>query len=103
MLAQPIAPLRNCDRLKLCCGDSGRDCCVVNLSDRWQIRLNSVANDHIQGFRFLIWLRVMAGDLPGVGVKLAAAVATGLESGNANVGEIEADAVADAVGDGAGP
>jgi len=37
-----------------------------------------------------------------VGVEVVAAVATGLESGNANVGEIEADAVADAVGDEAG-
>jgi hypothetical protein len=48
----------------------------------------------------LVWLRVAAGDLPGTGVEVVAAVVAGLESGNANAGDDETVADADADGDG---
>lgn len=50
--------------------------------------------------RFLCGLRVAAGELFGVGVKLVGLVSAGLETGNAKVAEGEADGVA--VGDVAG-
>jgi hypothetical protein len=50
--------------------------------------------------RFLIGLRVAAGDLVGSSVELGGVVATGLEIGNANVGDAEAEAVADILDEG---
>ena len=43
-----------------------------------------------------------AGELVGASVGLGCAVAAGLEIGNANVGDTEADGVTDAVDDGDG-
>jgi hypothetical protein len=48
----------------------------------------------------LIGLRVTAGELVGVSIKLVGEVATGVGIGNANVGEATADAVADRLGAG---
>jgi len=43
----------------------------------------------------LIGLRVTAGDFVGVGVEPVGVVAAGLKAGNANVGDGDAEAVAD--------
>jgi hypothetical protein len=55
-------------------------------------KLDSAVRTRAHGFRFLIGLRVTAGDFVGVGVE---PVATGLGTGNANVGDGDAEAVAD--------
>src|SRR5437764_11839172 len=64
----------------------------------------------VHGLRFLIGLRVTAGDLVGVCVEPAGVVPAGLATGNANVGEGDPEVVADtpaggdavALGDGTG-
>ena len=48
----------------------------------------------VQGLRFLIGLRDTAGDLVGVSVESVGVVAPGLETGNANVGDGDAEVVA---------
>ena len=49
---------------------------------------------------FLIGLRVAAGELVGASVELGGVVATGLGTGNANVGDSEAETVADRLDEG---
>jgi hypothetical protein len=48
----------------------------------------------VHGLRFLVGLRVTAGDFIGAGFESVGMVATGLETGNANVGDADAEAVA---------
>src|SRR5947207_103248 len=86
---------------------------VVNLNYGRQISLNSITDDHfvqgtvhtatkldsappvfdVHGLRFLIGLRVTAGDLVGVCVESVGVVPAG--RGNANVGDGDAEVVAD--------
>jgi hypothetical protein len=47
----------------------------------------------VQGLRFLIGLRVTAGDFVGASVESAEVVATGLGTGNANAGDGDAEVV----------
>ena len=48
----------------------------------------------------MIGLRVAAGELVGASVELDGVVATGLGTGNANVGDVEAETVADTLDEG---
>lgn len=50
--------------------------------------------------RFLIGLRLAAGELVGASVELDGVVANGLGIGNANVGDAESEAVADTLDEG---
>ena len=50
--------------------------------------------------RFLIGLRLAAGEVVGASVELAGVVANGLGIGNANVGDSEPEAVADTLDEG---
>ena len=102
MIAEPRQTRFDRGRLKLGRHHTRRHSGVVNLNDRRQIGLNSVAKDQIHGFRFFVGLRLTAGELVGASVGLVCAVATGLGTGNANVGDGRADADAGAVGDGDG-
>ena len=102
MFAKPWQTRFDGGRLKLGRHHAGRDSGVVNFDDGRQVRLNSIANDQIHGFRFFVGLRLTAGELVGVSVELVSAVATGLAMGNANVGDTEAGGVADAVDEGDG-
>jgi hypothetical protein len=105
MIAEPRQTRFYGGRLKLGCYHAGRHSSVVNFDDRREIGLNSIANDPIHGFRFLVGLRLTMGELVGVSVGLLCAFDAGLEIGNANVGDTEADGVANAVnaGDGVAP
>ena len=102
MFAEPWQTRFDGGRLKLGCHHAGRHSGVVNFDDRRQISLNSIPDDPIHGFRFFVGLRLTAGELVGVSVGLLCAVDAGLEIGNANVGDTEADGAADAVDDGDG-
>ena len=102
MIAEPRQTRFDRGRLKLGRHHTRRHSGVVNLNDRRQIGLNSVAKDQIHGFRFFVGLRLTAGELVGASVGLVCAVATGLPMGNANVGDSEPDGVVDAVDEGDG-
>ena len=102
MFAEPGQTRFDRGWLKLGCHHAGRHSGVVNFDDHRKIGLKSVANDQIHGFRFFGGLRLTAGELVGVRVRFVCAVATGLAMGNANVGDTEADGVADAVDEGDG-
>ena len=100
MTAEPRQTRFDGGGLKLGCHHAGRHSGVVNFDDRRQIGLNSIPDDPIHGFRFFVGLRLTAGELVGVSVRFVCAVATGLAMGNANVGDTEADGVADAIDEG---
>ena len=53
-----------------------------------------------QGLRFLTGVRLAADELGGVTFELVGPVAVGVLTGNANVGDGEADGVTDALGEG---
>src|SRR5713101_7249935 len=97
MFTKPWQTCFDGSRLKLSCHHPRRHSGVVDFDNRRQVRLNSIADNQIHGFRFLIGLRVAAGELMDACVELAWAVAAGLEMGNANVGDGKADGVPDAL------
>src|SRR5207249_1907779 len=107
MFPEPRQTRFDCGRLELRCHHSCRHSGVVNLENRRQVNLESIADDQIHGFRFLWGLRVPAGELVAVPGEPPGVVAAGLVTGNANVGDAKADPAGDAVdgvplGDGEG-
>ena len=102
MIAEPRQTRFDRGRLKLGRHHARRHSGVVNLNDRRQIGLNSVAKDQIHGFRFFVGLRLTAGELVGASVGLVCAVAAGLAMGNANVGDAVDEEDGVTLGDGKG-
>ena len=107
MFPEPLQTRFDRGRLKLRCHHSRRHSGVVNLDNRRQVNLSSIADDQIHGFRFLCGLRLAAGELVAVPGEPAGVVAAGLVTGNANVGDGKAEPAGDAVdgvplGDGEG-